>query len=273
MCEIVHIIVCYYNENEVEFFIKNEVKSQNIEPLKIYIVNNGSNDAEKLLNLQKLYDNVEIIGDGSSNLGYWGALVEVFKKKPFKSEYIILSNTDISFMDNNFYKNLCDELSNVQHSVGVVAPSIFAGDSKKNLNPYMVYRPSMMQIRKLIFIYSNVFFAFGYNLLHYIKNLLPKKIIESKNKYTYMYAPHGSFMIFTPSFIEKLDLESYKAFLFGEEIFVGEICEQNNLEVRFVPILQLIHHEHTTTGIFQRGKLLQYKLDSLNFLYNFIKKG
>lgn len=276
MCcnKIVHIIICYYNEDEVINFINNKIMYQIEKPYKIYIVNNGTNQKEKLFELKQMYPNEIEIFDFNSNLGYWGGFLAVLNKINYKYDFIILSNTDISFINRNFYKLLLEKKELYDSSeIGVIAPSIFSEKFKYNLNPYMKERPKISKIKKLMIIYSNEILSFCYNFFHYLKNFLVYK--NKKREINFIqdiYAPHGSFMIFTSEFINNLNF-SYKAFLFGEEIFIGEVCYKLNLKVKFVPYLQLIHHEHTTTGIFQTGKLLQYKLDSLKFLYDFIREG
>ncbi len=271
MCKIVHIVVCYYNEDEVVNFVQNEIMDQDLKPGEIIIVNNGTNDIEKINEISKIYPNVSVVGDGK-NAGYWGAFLKALTRISFDTDYIILSNTDVKFLHNDFYNVLCDMLNSLTDDIAIIAPSIIAGSSRIDLNPYMLERPKLSQIKKLITIYRNTILAIIYNLLHVIKN----KIFDKKRpKYLdnpNVFAPHGSFMIFRPIFMKTLNSYEYKAFLFGEEIFVGEICRRNNLKIKYIPKLKLKHMEHTTTGIFQTGRLLQYKIESLQFLYVFLKE-
>jgi GT2 family glycosyltransferase len=274
MCKIIQIIVCYYNENEIYEFV-DALFEQKMTPEKIIIVNNGSNNEETLFKIKKKYNlKVEIQNIGK-NLGYWGAFQHALKYTHDKYDYYILSNSDINFLSNDFYLKLCSSNFSSKKNIGIIAPTIYSQNLKNNLNPYLVSKISLRNIKKLKFIYSNKYFALFYNFLHFLKNniKISKKIkygsIDNENR---IYAPHGSFMIFTNNFISKNNY-LYDAFLFGEELYVGEVCSKLQLDVIYYPDIEIIHNEHTTTGLFQSGLLLEYKYESLVFLYKFLKEN
>jgi hypothetical protein len=273
MCKIIQILVCYYNENEIYEFV-DKLFEQKVTPEKIVIVNNGTNNEEILFQIKKKYNlKIEIQNIGK-NLGYWGAFQYALKHTHVKYDYYILSNSDIDFLSNDFYLKLCNSNFSSKNNIGVIAPTIYTQNLKNNLNPYLVSKISLQNIKKLKYVYSNEYLALFYNLLHFVKNniKISKKtkddITDNKNR---IYAPHGSFMIFTNSFISKNNY-LYDAFLFGEELYVGEACRKLKLDVIFYPDIEIIHIEHTTTGLFQRGMLLKYKHESLIFLYKFLKE-
>jgi len=275
MCKIIQVLVCYFNEEEiVDFAMK--IFEQDIAPNKVVIVDNGSRKKDLLSTIQKKYPERILLKNPGKNLGYWGAFEMAIKEKE-EYDYYILSNSDISFLDIDFYKNICKCQLTSKKRIGIIAPTILSKDLKHNLNPFLFNRSSVRKIKILKMIYKNELFAIIYNLLHYIKNYfsIKKEIINidsTSGRQNDIYAPHGSFMIFTRQFINK-NTFNYKAFLFGEEIYVGEVCKKLNLKVRYYPNLKLIHNEHTTTGFFQTGMLLKYKYDSLCFLYNFLKEN
>jgi len=278
MCKILHVLVCYYNEDEIFSFVREEIFGQSITPEKILIVNNGTDNINKLLELEKIYKGTVNVLNLKKNLGYLGAFSCALKKiDVFSFDFIILSNSDIHFLDNNFYKQLCNYKSIVlKNNIGIIAPDIFSKDFKYRLNPYMINKPSINKLKFLKIIYSNFIFSIFYISLHYISRFLAGQIKQKRNTVIDnkidFYAPHGSFFIFTKELTKKFDFQ-YGAFLFGEEIYIGEICKKLELKIRFVPALKIIHKGHSTTGKWQTKKMFKYRRKSIDFLIKFLKNN
>jgi GT2 family glycosyltransferase len=54
---------------------------------------------------------------------------------------------------------------------------------------------------------------------------------------------HGSFLIFSPEYIEKFDGLDDRTFMYCEEEFLFARCVSNNLKTRFNPAIRIFHNE------------------------------
>ena len=63
-----------------------------------------------------------------------------------------------------------------------------------------------------------------------------------------IYAPHGAFMIFSKHYFTRGGWIDDNFNLYGEEITTAEIASNNNLEIHFLPELEVSHVEHSSTG-------------------------
>lgn len=85
------------------------------------------------------------------------------------------------------------------------------------------------------------------------------------NKEKFIYSAHGSFIIFTKKFFLNY-VFYYEAFLFGEEIYLAEVCKKSGYKIIYFPEIKFLHKEHSTTGRWKKGKMLRYKKESIEFL-------
>ena len=81
-----------------------------------------------------------------------------------------------------------------------------------------------------------------------------------------IYAPHGSFMIFPKYFFESGCNLDHKSFLYGEELFVGERCRLNGIEVVYDPDLEVLHKEHAVTSAIGIKKKAGYLAGATSFI-------
>jgi hypothetical protein len=63
-----------------------------------------------------------------------------------------------------------------------------------------------------------------------------------------IYAPHGSFLVLTEGLVADLPPAGTVPFLFGEELFLGEICFRRGWRVVYAPEVGVRHEEHATTA-------------------------
>jgi len=72
-------------------------------------------------------------------------------------------------------------------------------------------------------------------------------------------------MIFTMSLLKFYSEFDYPVFLFGEEIYFGEIAKKNNLGVRYMPEIKVIDYDHASTKKLG-SKSNRYNYDAINKL-------
>jgi GT2 family glycosyltransferase len=84
-----------------------------------------------------------------------------------------------------------------------------------------------------------------------------------------IFAPHGSCIIFNKNYFERGGTLEPISFLFGEEMFIGETARRINLEVVYVPDLQVSHTEHSSFGNFISRRTNTYYRQSINDMIHY----
>ena len=208
--------------------------------LSVVIVDNS----ECIKDISKDAYDFEIVHIKSGkNIGYFGGIEFGIKKAEFDLsdyDYSIISNVDVLVSENFFY-----ELNKtiVDSCVGCIAPSIISKVENGNRNPKIVNRISVRKLKVLRIMYRFPLLHILYSNLIYLKRR--EKVQNAEDGY--IYAPHGSFMIFTKRASEFLQTMKYPCFLFGEEIFVAENLMKKGLKVLYKSSLVVNDSEHVST--------------------------
>ena len=206
------------------------------------------------------------------NLGYYGGAalaLEQYLAASSLPEWVIVSNTDISFEDDQFLARLISHYETDSPTTpAIIAPAITSTRTGVDQNPYMRRRPSRLQMHFYKWVFQFYISLTIYELLSHIKSWLISKIKHNNSnltnpakhsiKPTRIYAPHGSFTIFNRRYFEAGGTLNYEVFLFGEEIFVAETAWRLGLSIVYDPRLKVIHTEHSTTGFFSSRKMAKY---------------
>lgn len=235
--------------------------------LHIVVVDNSTSlaNSEALSNFRHSSDlSLRIIK--SANVGYFpGAKIALDDMSDSVKEFdfVSISNVDLT-LDQNFFKRLNN--ITVDTSTGVIAPAIISDKRKDDLNPKIESRPTRTSLERTLKIFGHVSLFFAYRLLSDIKSNL-RGTNRSKRRIE-MYAPHGSFIIFTKRYFERGGNFDYPRFLFGEEIFVGETCKNLELAVRHHPELVIHDIDHGSTSLKSLRFLANEHVKSLDYLLN-----
>jgi len=262
------LVICvnYYNEEETCAFVKQVLKQKESIPVNVVIANNNeSNERDFILNAcAKANDRVALFNTGE-NLGYFGAanhaLLRYCQESPLP-EWVIVSNTDICFEDDEFFVMLIEVSGNRPHEI--IAPSIISLKTGLNQNPHRRKRPSRLRMHSYKWIFRNYHVANGYSNLGLIKAKIKRalhhasKLASQAGRPLSIYAPQGSFVIFNRKYFECGGDFDYGSVLMGEEIFVAETALRLGLKVSFIPQLRVIHREHSTTWVLRMNRELQY---------------
>jgi GT2 family glycosyltransferase len=245
MSTFLHIMVNYGNDVETEGFLQKCLQLKEASQGLFVIVNNSAKSSKDmtfthLISSSNRY--VKVI-NCADNPGYFPAaqraLLEI-EQKQFK--FVILSNTDLEILNDNFYEIL---LKMPDSSLsGAIAPSVRSELSQKECNPLYWSRPSKRKIHFLKLVYSNFFIAWIYHVLSFFKSKLvsEKQILSGQN----VYAPHGCFIILTQNYFRSGGDFSHKVRLYGEEIALAERLRKFGLKVVLEPTLKVCHREKGT---------------------------
>jgi len=210
----------------------------------------------------------------TANAGYFGAakagLDRFLECQGAIPDWVIVCNHDVLIEDRDFFLRLFGQDSS---AVGVIAPRIQSLPSRVDQNPFMRRRPGRLRQARLKLCSSSYGVAAIWDWLSR-KNLALKSYRKSHSRKPVgsqcagreqIYAPHGSFFIFSRRYFQAGGFLDQNLFLYGEEIFVAETCRSLGLPVIYEPSLCVFHNEHTSTGrrisrfsYEQQKKALQY---------------
>ena len=229
---------------------------------RIIIVDNGT--PEKKLNFLKIIVNknsrisLHEIGENlgfakGNNIGIKIALSEGYK-------YIVCSNNDILFTEGNVLEKLYYDL--IKYNAAVVGPSII-NLKGQNQNPLLIERPNKKQFKRIAKGHS-LFRILGAQLIKKpemrkrIKDILRLKTNidshDAKNTSSYVYALHGSFLMFGPLFLKHYDGFDPSTFLYGEELILGEMLLKKELKAYYDSEVCILHKEDKTSDIVWGGQ-------------------
>jgi len=230
----------------------------------LVIVDNNSGDgsAERIRRAIDGFDNVEILCS-ESNRGYFGAAkwaLDEYQARHDAPDWVIVCNNDIIFDGSLF---LCRLLVRDPQSAGVLAPAIMSRLTGFDANPMIADRPGRVRKLRYRFLVSTYYVAWLTQwLAPFVRKARRRLQAGRSNRQdcpTRIYAPHGSFLIFSRRFFEEGGFIDDGSFLYAEEISVAETCWRLGLPVIHDPELKVSHNDSQTTGraLTRSGYLLQ----------------
>ena len=252
MKDILIITVNYRNTSVTEDFIHSLEKLHEFQRVQLVIVDSASTNATKeeleaLLHNSSLHTQI-ICSD--QNTYYWGGVALAIKhlKLEFSMgpKWLIACNNDILFTQQDFLKQL---IALDPDKYPVIGPTIYSSITGKNLNPAMAKPINIIGKFYYSILFLNPKTA---RLIHIIRKMTQKLFYSVFKKSTptsgKIYAPHGAFMIFSKHYFTRGGWIDDNFKLYGEEITTAEIASNNNLEIHFLPELEVSHVEHSSTG-------------------------
>ena len=192
------------------------------------------------------------------NKGYFGAVNDGMKQfSPMQYDFVIISNVDV-VMEEDFFVQLMHTA--VDDSTGWIAPQIYSDAEHRDRNPKIMrrYAKKKLQVLKIKFRFPLVNWIYNHTLYQ------SKKLVSHDRGE--IYAGHGSFIILTQEFFKRCGIIDYPVFLFCEEIYLGELCQQQHLKVVYEPSIRVNDAEHASTGTFRRGRYCRYNYEALNYI-------
>lgn len=259
------ILVNYFNEEEVIDFILNQLARQELNGLRIVVVDNGSRDSNLLDSELRKDKRVKVLFPGK-NLGYLGAaafaLNEFLKSNPYP-DFVVLSNADLKFENSRCLINLI-ECSPME--ADIVGPNLISSRNYSHLNPFYNERIQKGKLKFLITVFSFYPLYILYQCLALSSGLLNDKNGASFAGSRYVYAIHGAMMVFRKSYFEKGGNLSFGSFLFGEELYVAELARRHEMKIFYNAEVKLIHHQHSTTGAFKKPLYVIWMRNSLAYI-------
>lgn len=195
------------------------------------------------------------------NVGYFGGATRIFKNIPNLTEYdyVIISNVDLE-VDENLFKNLSQDRDD---SIAWISPSILSLFEKRDKGLGLSCRPTKLKLKLLTLMYRFPWLLYVIeNTIYRRKSLYPQLEKQVKT----IYSGHGSFIILTRFFFNSYPTFHYPMFLFGEELFLGELIRQKGLKVIYDPTLKIYDREHVSTAQMPSKFICKCQYDSILFI-------
>lgn len=219
----------------------------------LLIVDNNSADssAERIRQAASSLSNVELL-ESPNNRGYFGGakwVLDQYFDRRGVPDWVIVCNNDIVFDSPDFLSTL---LARDPGAQGILAPAVISRLTGLDSNPMIAKRPGRVRTLRYRLLLSTYLVAWCTQWLAPLvrkgRHRLHQGGSSRRNARTQIYAPHGSFVIFSRRFFEEGGFIDDGCFLYAEEFGVAEMCLRLGLPIIHDPELRVSHYDNQTTG-------------------------
>ena len=266
MFEIVNVIICYNNGEEVVKYIDEMKNHDCIEKVCFVITINAGRD-EDISFITNYIEETKlnvILFSPNENLGYLNGLIQgyrYFRESNAAPRFVVMSNTDITIPNISYYKDLIEK--NYDECIGCIGPSVFVGEKNTYDNPVEEKRRSLQEMNRIIMLFSVPLFRGLYVYLSTIKGYFKKNM---KTDSRYVYEVHGCYFILTRKFAEIIKTQKYGALMYSEETYIAELIYRYNFREYYDADIEVIHLEHSTTKFVKCSKIAKYIKESMKYI-------
>lgn len=198
------------------------------------------------------------------NLGYFGGArsgLSLYLREHSMPDWVIVSNVDLVIEDAQFLGKLA--VLRGRPRLGMVAPCIRSVLTGRDQNPFLRSRPSALRMHAYKWIFRSWLVLNAYELVSALFHKLGSAARTrpgasagaGEDRGGTIYAPHGSFLIFSREYFRAGGNLDSPYFLFGEEIYLAEVLRKLRLDAVYEPALEVIHQEHKSTKLVKSRKL------------------
>ena len=274
MHKIIHyaFVILHYGDVSVTMEAIESIRSLDKDGRKVsvIVVDNASPNGTGGL-VQKL---IESLPDfyyihNEENLGFARGNNVGFKyaKSVLNADFIILMNNDVVIESAGFFALIEQDYSDEKFAV--LGPCIRTPVGKEQ-NPLRLKMLRGFRLKLTVaYLWMDLLASYFLisPLLSYLLKKIPRKI-EKRECYAMNNVElHGSFLIFSPEYIEKFDGLDDRTFMYCEEEFLFARCMINNLKTRFNPAICVLHNEVEN----RKASILQQRKKRLFRIKNCIK--
>lgn len=266
--KVLNTVICYNNACEVLSYAKKLAQLVNAEQVCLIVVINkldNGNISELELKIKEIRLETLVCYPGE-NLGYMNGMLhgyESYKRDTgnHTPKFVIMSNTDIDYPDNEFLSKLISK--QYDDDVWGIGPAVFVPERKTYDNPIIDKRRSVDKINQLIKIFGTPFFNKLYVKGSLIKGKFVKKDIGKSHK---VYEVHGCYFIVKGIMADELLKSTFGALLYSEETYIAEMVYKFNKCEFYDADLLVNHIEHTVTSKVETNRITKYLCDSMKVI-------
>lgn len=256
-------IILHYNViEETEKCIAAIKKNVKTTDKKIIVVDNGSPNHTGV-EIEKKYsrDRDVVILKNKVNLGFakGNNIGFAYAKSKLEPEYIVMLNSDVYLLDNDFESKVDREF--VRSNFAVMGPMVELPTGDCNSNPFGdgVFSETKIQstidyCKKKILL-CKIGLVGMYDFFIKVKQKKVKSSLEKIPSYQKRkeYVPlHGCCWIFSKGYMDIFDGLDDRTFLYGEEDILFLHCKARNMNTVYNPEIKVFHNEHAST---QKNKM------------------
>lgn len=265
---MVSVVLLNYNDAENCIDQINRLKKCDL-VTHIVVVDNSSSDNSVDLLRPHICDNVYLIRS-RRNGGYsYGNMVGAhYAKEKFNDEFILISNTDTIFDDDNILKMI--NVLRTKKEIACVAPVMLVNGELDTLKypPAFKHNGFISELLDIGPVCRRLFHGF----LHYTK----KDILRYDKRILYVKAPAGALMMFKSKAFFKVCGFDANVFLYEEEKIISKRLEKCGYKSVLI-LDSFYHHMHSLTinnVIKSALKRQQIREDSaIYYCKNYLKCG
>lgn len=227
--------------------------------INIVVVNNGSPDSSGDI-IKTYIDNISnaYYIESKKNLGFakGNNLGYRYAKNNLNCDFIILSNNDILFRNNEFD---IDKLINIykNNKYHILGPDVVSTRDKKHQNPFINNIYEKKDIKKYIF-KTKILMMLNYlncdDKVYRFKKNISKESRENLNYKTQQsnivdkIKLHGCFLVLSPIYVNKYEGIYDKTFMYMEEDILEYIARRDKLLMIYTPDIRVYHKEFSSTS-------------------------
>ena len=254
-------------------FLESIASLEGFDRCRVVVVDNNSDDGSVVRIREAIFGCKNVgLAASSRNRGYFGGArwaLDQYLTQQSIPDWVVVCNNDIEFRDRQFLRKLL-QLDPLR--VGIVAPAIISGLTGSDANPSIRNRPSafqMFQYRAWFSSYHAMWIKqWMWPFVRKARRGLRSRPLPSEGgAQTQIYAPHGSFMIFSRRFFESGGFLDDGNFLYSEEFLVAEMCRHLCLPIVHDPALRVWHREGQTLGRMLTREMFRHQKDGFRYAF------
>ena len=166
-----------------------------------------------------------------------------YAKNELNADFIVLMNNDAVIESVDFFTQIEQDYSDEKFAV--LGPSIRTPFGKEQ-NPLRLKVLRGFRLKLTVaYLWVDLLasFLFISPMISCLLKKFPRKQTKRELSAMNNVELHGSFLIFSPEYIEKFDGLDDRTFMYCEEEFLFARCMFNNLKTRFNPAIRILHNE------------------------------
>jgi GT2 family glycosyltransferase len=269
------IITVNFRQNQCTIrFLKSATQLEGFAACDLLIVNNNSQE-ESASSLQQAcarFSNTELL-QSPRNTGYFGAAnwaLRNYLEHRQLPEWVVVCNNDVVFSDQQFLLHLLKKNSAAS---AMLAPSITSGLTGHDENPSLRHRPSRFRMWRYRLWLSS------FHMMWFKQWVSPfvRRARYALRRWTFgerdhgsdpIYAPSGSFLIFSRAFFEAGGFIDDGCFLYAEEFRVAEMCRYLRLPIVHDRELRVWHEGGQSTGRMLSRSVFAHQKDGFSYAFS-----
>lgn len=245
------VLLAYRNSVDLEECIAS-INTKISYPHEVYVVDSYYDDASSsAIEKVALAGNAKYIRVKNKGYSYGNNVGIAAAMKGFNPDFCIVSNPDtvIEKFDSLYFEDVVQQYGKPSEVPYILAPRIKTLKNKDQ-NPYLPYQSDVYDR----FVYEGFKFKKRAKAMTaFAFNRLIREFFVARNKCklaAQIYAPHGSFIMFSGQAVRKLDpVFDEKMFLFVEEGLLAYRSRKLTVPIYYCPRIRIRHKEDGSIGL------------------------